>query len=107
MRLAALVAIDRYSTESKLVLRSLLDQVVAELRRVRPIELYYIDVNPSQLADVERRDTLLAIPTTLSLPAATIDTIVCSAHAILASAPDYRRLLVDLSGVAPAVPSCE
>ncbi len=105
-RLAALVAIDRYSVESKLVLRGMLDRLVARLASEQPTELYYIDVDPHAVRDRARREHLLSIPTSLSLPAAVVDQVVCAAGEILAAAPDYQRLVRDLGGSPPAAPEC-
>lgn len=105
-RLAALVAIDRFSAESKLTLRRTLDSVIRQLSLRAPVELYFIEVSPEKLADAARRDELLSIPTSFSLPVATTDRVACSGREILATSAEYARLLRDLSGASPQVPDC-
>jgi hypothetical protein len=105
-RLAALVAVDRNSLAARLALRENLQVLVRALSQQQPVELYYIEVSPSKLADAARRDDLMSIPTSFNLAPAVIDRVACAGGEILARSSEYLRLLKDLAGDAPRTPDC-
>jgi NTE family protein len=103
------VAISHYSFETLELFR----EVIARLARERtdatdskPVEVtpYVIELHFNQLANQAERDFFNSVPTTLQLPAKTVDRLRDLAARELADNPEFKRLLRDLKD-APAQPS--
>jgi NTE family protein len=105
VRLGAIVAVDRYSLESELLLRRMLADWVARLGP-DAAQLYYVKVELGAIEDAALRAELEAVPTSLNVASTTVDRLVCAAATILRESESYRRLLLDLDGGSPAAASC-
>jgi NTE family protein len=60
-------------------------------------DFYLIEVTLESIADQDERERFMNIPTSLTLPAATVDELRRLADRLLAGSPEYRRLLIDLN----------
>ena len=96
----------RYAFETIDLLEQSLREWAAELEAAdpdgRPVETYVIEVNLAALQDTRGGFELPFIPTRLSLPAETVDTLRKVARQLLWESPDFRRLVRDLGGQVPA-----
>lgn len=95
LRLMGTVPVDRYSAESKALLRETLGRWAAE----RGASLYFVDLEIESLRTDPRYSTLVELPTTLALDTDTSRKLRCATRALLHQSADYRRLLGDLEGV--------
>lgn len=107
IRMLGTVPVDRYSVESKALLREALARwsqvLVAEGRGG---DLHHIEVELDAMRDQPRYARLLALPTTFNLPDADVDDLRCASRLLLAGNSEYRRLVLDLGGVEPRPGEC-
>ena len=94
-RRAAQVSFDRYSMESTLLLRSMLDEL-ARRRDAPAPQVYLVEVDPRRLADASQRDAVMSTATTLALPRVVSSRLVAAGAQLLAESPEFQRLLRDL-----------
>jgi NTE family protein len=101
------VAVSHYSFETLELFR----EVMARLAREhtgsgdsQPIEIttYVIELHYNQLADESDRRFFNSVPTSLQLPAKTVDRLRQLAARELSENKDFKRLLADLNGQPPA-----
>jgi NTE family protein len=100
------IPVDRYSFETRELLRANLEQWAAEIRANRQkvdgsregpgIDFYLIDVDFEALQDAVEREFLQRLPTRLSLPPEAVDRVRKSARTLLEADPDFSRLLRDI-----------
>jgi NTE family protein len=94
-RRAAQVSLDRYSMESTLLLRSMLEELARRRDATAP-QLYLVEVDPRRLTDAAQRDAIMSTATTLALPRAVTARLVAAGAQLLAESPEFQRLLRDL-----------
>ena len=94
-RRAAQVSFGRYSMESTLLLRSMLDELARRRDSPAP-QVYLVEVDPRRLADATQRDVVMSTPTTLALPRSVSSMLVTAGAQLLADSPEFQRLLRDL-----------
>jgi len=101
------VAVSHYSFETLELFR----EVMARLARERTdssdsppaqVETYVIELHFNQLADESDRRFFNSVPTSLQLPAKTVDRLRQLAARELSENKDFKRLLADLKGGPPA-----
>jgi NTE family protein len=100
------IPINRNSTTALAAQRSVLDRWRAEVAAVHAqgdfevfaadARFYLIEVNLGDEPDAARRNRLLAVPTTLQLPADDVELLRQQARSALARSPDFQRLLLEL-----------
>ena len=107
-RLAGAALIDEATAENRALLREQLDRLArtADAGDAPPPTTYWINVALEGIPDVDRRERLLAIPTSLAVKPAKVAELICSGHELLADSQEYQRLLRDLQGGAPKVERC-
>jgi NTE family protein len=94
------VTLKLYAYDTMELLRSYIRKWSAQIENSdpgSPIDFYVIEVGFNALADDERR-VLSTVPTTLSLPKATVDRLSEAGRRILYKSEDFRRLVRDLGG---------
>ena len=102
IRMLGTVPVDRYSVESKALLRETLAEWASELAKEgRRGDLHYIQVELDHQGDRGRYARLLGLPLSFSVEDADVDALRCAARELLAESPEYRRLLADLGGAEP------
>jgi NTE family protein len=114
MKAAADIPVDRYSFETKELLRANLEQWSADIRTHRQpangsrespgIDFYLVDVDFEALQDATEREYLQRLPTRLSLPPTAVDRVRKSARTLLESDTDFSRLLRDIAEESSAKP---
>jgi len=96
------IPLDRYSFETKELLRASFSQWAADVQRNRGdtpgagVEFFLIDVDFEALQDAEERNYLRRIPTRWSLPDGALARIVGAARTLLEESDEYQRLLRSL-----------
>jgi hypothetical protein len=103
-RRAAQVSFDRYSVESTLLLRSLLEALALRRDAASP-EVYLVEVDPRRLADAAERDAVMSAATTLALDRPLTARIVAAGAQLLTESPEFRRLLRDLQAAPTSLPA--
>jgi len=97
LSLLGTVPMDRYSVESRALLKETLQDWAQRLSSNGSIEnLHYIDLDLSSLQDNSRFAELTSLPTSFSLPAVQIDELRCAAAYLLSQHPEYQRLIAEL-----------
>jgi hypothetical protein len=89
------VSFDRYSMESTMLLRSMLEELARRRDATTP-EVYLVEVDPRRLADAAQRDAVMSAATTLALPRARVSQLVAAGSQLLTQSPEFQRLLRDL-----------
>ena len=99
------VPINRYSSDTLALIQLGVERVRKQLRS-RPrapdslftedAEIYFINVSFSEIADDEERESLMRIPTTLSLTDAQIDRLLLGAARLIQRDPEFQRLMHDI-----------
>lgn len=93
------IPLDRYSFETKELLRASFGQWAADVQRNRGdgpgagVEFYLIDVDFEALQDAEERSYLRTLPTRWSLPDGALARIRAAARTLLEDSDEYQRLL--------------
>jgi NTE family protein len=99
LRLMGTVPVDRYTAESKAVLR---EQLSARLSQSQKDALYFIEVDLSSLRQEAERAHLTRLPTTFSLTRHEVDALREAAADLLRKAPEYQRWLQDIGAQSEA-----
>jgi NTE family protein len=102
LRLLGTVPVDRYTIESKVLLRETLERWMEPMGGVDLLHIVEVDLD--ELRDEPRFGRLSRLPTTSDAAAADVDELRCAARLMLASNPEYQRLLREAGGVAAARP---
>lgn len=98
LRLLGTVPMDRYTVESRVVLRETLSRWSRQLQLENPDSaLHLIEIDLEALSGT-RHARLVTLPTTLSAPRADIDELRCAARWLLAQSGEYQRLLREAGG---------
>ena len=100
LRLMGTVPVDRYTAESRVLLREALQE---HARRMQA-ELYYIEIELDSLREDDALAELVELPTSFDLPREQAIALRCATRRLLEGSVDYRRLLAAL-GSAPALPA--
>jgi NTE family protein len=91
------IPLDRYSFETKELLRANFAQWAADVKRNRDdgegVEFFFVDVDFEALPDKAERDYLRGIPTRWSLPDGALPRIRAAARALLEESDEFQRLL--------------
>lgn len=93
------IPLNRYSFETRELLRSSLEQLRAEFRRGNPrpdIEFYLVEVDLLNTESSADREYFLSIPTALSLTPEQVQRLRTAGAELLRKSPDYQRLLQGL-----------
>jgi NTE family protein len=99
------IPINRYSMDTRMILRFAVETWRAELRANPPKEdsafepdgdIYFIDVNFTAIEDVAEQEYLMRIPTTLYLTDEQIDRLLLAASRLIRNDPEFQRLMKDL-----------
>jgi NTE family protein len=91
------VPINRYSYETQVLGRQSAEAWQQRLQQGgQAIELYLVEVSLNALADPAEREFMNSVPTSLQLPAKTVQRVRRAAAQLLDSSPDFRRLLDSL-----------
>jgi NTE family protein len=99
------IPINRYSMDTRMILRFAVETWRAELRANPPKEdsafepegdIYFIDVNFTAIEDVGEQEYLMKIPTTLYLTDEQIDRLLLAATRLMRNDPEFQRLMKDL-----------
>ena len=107
LRLMGTVPVDRYSVESKVLLRQTLEAWSERLDNGTGSKgLYFIDLELDALQSDPRYGRLTTLKTSLSDPPRDIAELRCAAKALLSRAPEYQRLLKEKGGQHSPPPSC-
>jgi NTE family protein len=94
LKLVGTVPMDRYSVESKAVLKEALIRWAARLSPENPDDaLHFIDLSLDNLRDHPRFKEVTQIETTFSLKRSQVDELRCAAKLLLSDDPEYKRLL--------------
>ena len=99
LRLLGTVPVDRYTLETRALLRETLHRWMPDGEAAL---LHVVDVDLDALRDDPRYGRLSLLPTAFDAPDRDIDALRCAARALLAAAPEYRRLLAETGGGSPA-----
>jgi NTE family protein len=105
LRLIGTVPVDRYSIESKSLLRETLQDWARRLDGDSGENLYFIELDLQTLHDHPRYARLTRIPTTFSAKSADVDDLRCATREMLLASSDYPRLIRDTA--ASAANRCE
>lgn len=97
LRLIGTVPVDRYSVESKTLLRETLQGWARKLDGGGEENLYFIDIDLQALKDHPRYARLTRIPTAFSARREDIEDLRCATREMLWSAAEYQRLIRDTS----------
>ena len=107
IRMLGTIPVDRYSVESKALLREALGRWAAALEADgRRGDLHHVEVELDAMREQPRYARLLSLPPTFNLPDADIDDLRCASRLLLAGNAEYRRLVLDLGGIAPRPGGC-
>jgi NTE family protein len=107
LRLMGTVPVDRYSVESKVLLRQTLEAWSERLDNGTGSKgLYFIDLELDALQSDPRYGRLTRLKTSLSDPPRDIAELRCAAKALLSRTPEYQRLLKEKGGQHSLPPSC-
>ncbi|MEX5214746.1 MAG: patatin-like phospholipase family protein [Nitrospiraceae bacterium] len=99
------IPINRYSTDTLLLMRFAVQMWREELRNRPPgtesvfaqdADIYFIDVSLGAIADVAERESLMKIPTTLYLTDEQIDRLLMAATRLIRHDPEFQRLMQEL-----------
>ncbi|MGE3152257.1 MAG: patatin-like phospholipase family protein [Nitrospiraceae bacterium] len=99
------IPINRYSTDTLLLMRFAVQMWREELRNRPPgvesvftqdADIYFIDVSLGAIADVAERESLMKIPTTLYLTDEQIDRLLIAATRLIRHDPEFQRLMQEL-----------
>ena len=99
------IPINRYSMDTRLILRFAVEKWREELHAKPPKEdsaftpdgdIYFIDVNFTAIEDVAEQEYLMKIPTTLYLTDEQIDRLLLAASRLIRNDPEFQRLMKDL-----------
>jgi hypothetical protein len=102
LRLMGTVPVDRYTAESRVQLREVLQEHARNMRA----ELYYIEIEIDALRDDAVLASLVELPTSFDLSRDKATALRCATRRLLSESGDYRRLLADLGAVAVPTTSC-
>jgi len=102
LRLMGTVPVDRYSADSKMLLRGAL-QFWAQKTNA---ELYYVELELESMREDRRFGSLVQLPTSLALGAPAVGELRCAAGELLHRSADYLRLLEALDGHVSPTPAC-
>ena len=99
------VLIARYSDETRALVAEVFQQW-RSLKRTDQAELpiHIVPVSLRLLPDAQQRRELLALPTSLFLPAEQVQRLRQAAGALVRQAPDYQRLVHDIGAQRPVAP---
>jgi len=101
------VPMDRYSVESKALLKETLARWVGRLSpESAGTALYFIDLSLDSLRDNPRFKAVTQIETTFSLKRSQVDELRCAAKLLLSGDPEYQRLLSSQGGGVTAPAAC-
>ncbi|MGA0799187.1 MAG: patatin-like phospholipase family protein [Steroidobacteraceae bacterium] len=107
LKLVGTVPMDRYSVESKALLKETLASWATRLSPDNSANaLYFIDLSLDRLREHPRFREMTQIETTFSLKPAQVDELRCAAKLLLSSDPEYQRLLNSQNGGATAPAAC-
>lgn len=99
LRLMGTIPVDRYTAESKALLR---EQLAERLAAPQPESLYFIEVDLSSLSADTDRAALARLPTAFTLQKQHVDALREAAATLLRETPEYQRWLRDI-GAQPGV----
>jgi NTE family protein len=108
--LSAGSVIDRYSFESRQVLRASIQQWERELNNdpsVEPVKFYRAEVSFDRLADPKERDYFESLRTGFNLPPGAVDRLREVAGRLLRESKSYQELLRDLASEEHPIPNDE
>jgi NTE family protein len=107
LKLVGTVPMDRYSVESKALLKETLARWVGRLSpESAGTALYFIDLSLDSLRDNPRFKAVTQIETTFSLKRSQVDELRCAAKLLLSGDPEYQRLLSSQGGGVTAPAAC-
>lgn len=107
LKLVGTVPMDRYSVESKALLKETLASWASRLSPENSSDaLYFIDLSLDSLRDHPRFKEVTQIETTFSLKRSQVDELRCAAKLLLSSDPEYQRLLSSQGGGVTAPAAC-
>lgn len=96
LRLVGTVPVDRYSLESKSLLRETLREWARKLEKDGADDnLYFVDIDLQTLRTHPRYGRLTRIPTAFSARSTDIDDLRCAAREMLLASAEYQRLIRD------------
>lgn len=100
--------IDLYGQENRALLREQLSRMASPSgEAASTVETYWIDIDLAAIPDPDLRSKLRGIPTGFAVKPALVESLVCTGRQLLATNPDYTRLLSDLgSRSGPATERC-
>lgn len=107
LRLLGTVPVDRYTVESKALLRETLRRWMRDAGA--EARLHIIEIDLDDLRDDPRFGRLSRLPTALDAKAADVDELRCAARLMLEANADYRRLLRETGiaeGARPGLTGC-
>lgn len=102
LRLLGTVPVDRYTIESKALLRETLRRWMGPVDGVD--RLHIVEVDLDELRDDPRFGRLSRLPTAFDAAAADVDELRCAARLMLAANREYQRLLREAGGTEAARP---
>lgn len=102
LRLMGTVPVDRYSAESKTLLREALEN----WSRQQGAELYYIELEIESLRENPQFAYLVELPTSLVIDQKDALRLRCATREMLHYSADYRRLLEDLGATRGGITGC-
>jgi len=91
LRLLGTVPVDRYTVETKALLRETLRRWMDG--RASAERLHVIEVDLDELRDDPRYGRLTRLPTAFDVSSRDVDELRCAARRLLTANPEYRRLL--------------
>lgn len=107
LKLVGTVPMDRYSVESKALLK---ETLASWAKRLSPTNaedaLHFIDLSLDSLRDHPRFKEMTQIETTFSLKRSQVDELRCAAKLLLSSDSEYQRLLSSQNGGVTAPAAC-
>jgi NTE family protein len=107
LKLVGTVPMDRYSVESKALLKETLARWAKRLSPNNAEDaLHFIDLSLDSLRDHPRFKEMTQIETTFSLERSQVDELRCAAKLLLSSDPEYQRLLSSQNGGVTAPAAC-
>lgn len=107
LRLLGTVPMDRYSIESRSLLKQTLESWAQRVSGNGSIDnLHFIELDLDSLQSHPRFSPLTSLPTTFSLRREQVDELRCAAAYLLVQDPEYRRLMTDLGETASAARPC-
>lgn len=107
LRLMGTVPVDRYTVESKVLLRQTLEAWSERLDGVAGSDgLYFVDLELDALRNDPRYGRLTRLKTSLSDPPRDIAELQCAVKVLLSRTPEYQRLIKEKGGQHSLPPSC-